>query len=192
MRSVAVTPRQGKYLYCVHFFFNCCKHFCIILQKYSATKGGRCVVMATTSTAPAAKFLNVSLRKCSSGKNCTEGRDSARWSWPLSSQRPERVPQTRWRADRLREARLQPENKPTLCPSVFLVHLRPFHSGPHPIRLETEEEGTRRQRTRQGRGCSEWEDQKCAKVTQEREKKGMERMWWFLGSQKNVTDVSRH
>lgn len=61
----------------VHFFFNCCKHFCIILQRYSATKGGRCVVMATTSTAPAAKFLNVSLRKCSSGKKEETARGGA-------------------------------------------------------------------------------------------------------------------
>lgn len=110
MRSAAVTLRQGNYLYCVHFFFNCWIHLCIIIQQtYSAAKRGHRVVMATPSIAPAAKFLNVSLRKCSWGKNCTERRDRARWSRPQSSQWPEPVPQTCWRADRLRETRLQPE-----------------------------------------------------------------------------------
>lgn len=54
-----------------------------------------------------------------------EGRDGARWSWPLSSQRPERVPQTRRRADELRETRLQPEqiSRRSASPSSTWGHL---------------------------------------------------------------------
>lgn len=164
MRSVAVTPHQGKYLYCVHFFF--CIHLCIIIQqRYSATKGGRRVVMATPSLGPAAKFLNVFAQVFSRQEL---QREKGQSEVELT---PELPATSACPTDALTSQQAQRDqtpartNKPTLCPSVSLVHLRPFHSGVHPIHLETEEEGTRQQRTKQGRGRSEWEDEKCAEVT---------------------------
>lgn len=64
------------------------------------------------------------------------------------------------------------------CPQV---DVRPIHL----LSLSGDRKGARQQRTRQGRGRPEWEDEKWAKP--KRQKNGIDRMRWY--GQGNVSDI---
>lgn len=141
---------------CAHSF-NCCIHlYMLILYRCSDTKTGQAVVMVTSSIALAAKCSNVCMCKCTSGiipmgassvwtvqavSGC-EHRDmvlgGARPCRPLSSERRGRATGAEQKRKKKKEKKIVIQgrtNKLTLCLSISLSHLRPFHSGMCPICL---------------------------------------------------------
>lgn len=141
-----------KYFYCVNSFSNRCIRFCIIIQqRYSDIKAGHPVVMATTSIALAANFLNVFLHKRSSGKNLhrEKGQSEAELTpiahSDLRASHGHPDDPTGSRTTRLADA--LPRPRVDVCP----IHL---------LSLPGDRKGARQQRTRQGRGRPVWEDEK--------------------------------
>lgn len=90
--------------------------------------------MATTSIAPAATFLNVSLCKRSSGKNLHRKKGQRKLELTAG----------------LRVSRGHPNEPGTE------VDVRPIHL----LSVSGDRRGARQQRKRRGRGHSEWEDEK--------------------------------
>lgn len=89
-------------------------------------RGGHGVVMATISIALTAKFLclcaSVQARqKLQREKGQSESELRSPWECPTDTLTNQRTPGR--------------TNKTVLCPSISLIHLRPFHYGVHPIYL---------------------------------------------------------
>lgn len=166
------------FILCEFFSSNRCIRFCIIIQqRYSDIKAGHPVVMATTSIAPAAKFLSVFLRKRSSGKNLhiEKGQSEAELTAEprATSERPTDTPTTPRAPGRPNKLTRFLVLRWTCLPFIF-----------YPC-LETETE-------RDSSEPDEGEDVPSGRMRNElnpREKKtGIDRMRWFGGSQGNVSD----